>query len=196
MLFLKNLWAVDSDLRVTSGEVTLSGNNLVVVGTKPHALAGPGIEVSLHVDRAGRALVLTNRPILLKGPGAINGWLVGAGRLSDLVGRAVRGDGTLVLGLRRGVVGAEVLDNVVLNKRVASPAVDGEVGVTVVVVGTGVGDGTVFMLVSRYLCLRQKLHTGQFLGSIPFHQQGYHRFPSSRCTDLRGRWLRSVLVIG
>ena len=144
---LKNLWAVDSDGRATSGEVALSGNNLVVVGTQVHALAGPGIEVSLHVDRAGRALVLTNRPILLKGPGAINGRLVGAGRLSDLVGRAVRSDSTLVLGLRRGVVGTEVLDDVVLNKRVAGPAVDGKVGVAIVVVGTRVGDGTVFMLV-------------------------------------------------
>jgi hypothetical protein len=94
------------------------------------------------VGRAGRALVLTNRPILLKGPGAINGWLVGAGRLSDLVGRAVRGDGTLVLGLRRGVVGTEVLNDVVLDERVAGPTVDGKVGVAVVVVGTGVGDGT------------------------------------------------------
>lgn len=115
---------------------------------KSHALAGPGVKVSLHVDGAGRALVLTNRPILLKGPGAINGGLVGAGRLSDLVGRAVRVDSTLVLGLGRGVVGAEVLDDVVLDKGIAGPAVDGKVGVAVVVVATRVGDGTVSMLVS------------------------------------------------
>lgn len=147
LLFRRNLWAVDSDGGATSGEVALGGDNLVVVGTQVHALAGPGVEVRLHVDRAGRALVLANRPILLKGPGAINGWLVGAGRLSDLVRGAVRGDGTLVLRLRRRVVGAEVLDDVVLDKRVAGPAVDGKVRVAVVVVGTGVGDGAVYMLV-------------------------------------------------
>lgn len=116
--------------------------------TKVHALAGPGVKVSLHVDGSGRSLVLTNRPILLKGPGAINGGLVGAGRLSDLVGRAVRGDSTLVLGLGRWVVGAEVLNDVVLDKGVAGPAVDGKVGVAIVVVSTRVGDGTVSMLVS------------------------------------------------
>lgn len=144
---VKNLWAVDGDLGVTSGEVTLGGNNLVVVLAKVHALAGPGVKVSLHIDGAGRALVLTNRPILLKGPGAIDGGLVGTGRLSDLVGRSIRGDGTLVLGLGRGVVGAEVLNDVVLDKGVAGPAVDGKVGVAVVVVSTRVGDGTVSMLV-------------------------------------------------
>jgi hypothetical protein len=154
------LRAADSDLGVTSGEVTLSGNDLVVVLAEVHALAGPGIEVSLHVNRAGRALVLTNRPILLKGPGAINGWLVGAGRLSDLVGRAIGGNGTLVLGLRRRVVGAEVLNDVVLDEGVASPAVDGKVGVAVVVVGTGVGDGTMSRLVSllRQMCLSKMVH--------------------------------------
>ena len=83
---MNSLRAVDSDGSATTGEVSLSSDDLVVVGTQVHALAGPGIEVSLHVNRAGRALVLTNRPVLLKGLGAINGWLVGAGRLCDLVG--------------------------------------------------------------------------------------------------------------
>ena len=36
----------------------------------------------------------------------------------------------------------EVLNDVVLDERVASPAVDGKVGVAVGVVGTRVGDGT------------------------------------------------------
>lgn len=111
--------------------------------TELHALAGPSIEVGLHVDRSAGALVLTNRPVLLKGRGTIDRWLVGAGALGNLVAGAVDGDGTLVLRLRRGVVGAEVLDNVVLNQRVAGPAVDGKVGVAVGVVRARVGDGTV-----------------------------------------------------
>jgi hypothetical protein len=53
--------------------------NLVVVAAKVHALASPGIEVSLHVDRTAGALVLANGPVLLKGLGTIDGWLVGAG---------------------------------------------------------------------------------------------------------------------
>jgi hypothetical protein len=111
--------------------------------TELHALAGPRIKVSLHVDRTAGALVLANRPVLLKGRGTINGWLVGAGALGNLVGAAVGSDSTLVLRLRRRVVRAEVLDNVVLDERVAGPAVDGEVGVAVGVVGARVGNGAV-----------------------------------------------------
>jgi len=145
---MNSLRAVDSDGSATTGEVSLSSDDLVVVGTQVHALAGPGIEVSLHVNRAGRALVLTNRPVLLKGLGAINGWLVGAGRLGDLVGRTVGRHGALVLGLGRGVVSSKVLNDVVLDERVAGPAVDGKVGVAVGVVGTGVGDSTDMLLAS------------------------------------------------
>ena len=116
--------------------LTLRGYNLVVMLTELHALAGPRIEVSLHgrmksatvsrslstvstdlhVDTASSALVLADRPILLKGPGAINGWLVGAGALRDLVRAAVARHGALVLGVGGWVVGAEVLDDVVLDE--------------------------------------------------------------------------------
>jgi hypothetical protein len=78
------------------------------VVAKSHALAGPGIEVSLHVDRSAGALVLANRPVLLKGPGSIDRWLVGTGRLSDLVRRAVGSHGALV-----GSLGTRVVSSVV-----------------------------------------------------------------------------------
>jgi hypothetical protein len=165
--------------------LTLRGYNLVVVCSKLHALAGPSIEVSLHVDTTTSALVLADRPILLKGPGTINGWLIGAGALCNLVGAAIAGHSTLVLGVGGRVVCAEVLNNVVLNQaisgdmvskclrkgyehrktplerllqlllkevlvsvgignlRVPGPTVHGKVGVAVVLVGTGVGDGAV-----------------------------------------------------
>jgi hypothetical protein len=106
------------------------------------ALGSPGVEVGLHVDRTAGALVLTNRPVLLKGRGAIDGRLVGTSSLGNLVRRAISGDGALVLGVGRRVVGAEVLNDVVLDERVAGPAVDGEVRVAVGAVGTRVGDGT------------------------------------------------------
>jgi hypothetical protein len=149
---IRSLRAVDCDGGGAGREVTLGGNDLVVVVAKGHALAGPGVEVSLHVDRSAGALVLTNRPVLLKGPSSINRWLVGTGRLSDLVRRAVDGHGALVLGLGARVVRAfrsqylshmqlvqgdcspEVLNDVVLDEGVASPTVDGQVGVAVGVV--------------------------------------------------------------
>ena len=138
----KRLRAVDGDGRTAGGEVTLSSHNLVVVLTELEALGRPGIEVGLHIDRTAGALVLTNRPVLLKGRGAINGRLVGTSSLSNLVRRAVRGDSALVLGVGRRVVGTEVLNDVVLDERVAGPAIDGKVRVAVGAVGTRVGDST------------------------------------------------------
>lgn len=99
-----DLGSLHIDVRAARRLVTLSGDDLVVVATKSHALAGPGVKVSLHVDGSARTLVLANRPVLLKGPSSIDGWLVGTGRLGDLVGRAVGGQCTLVRGLGRWVV--------------------------------------------------------------------------------------------
>ena len=107
---------------------------------KFHPVLGPGVEVSTDIDTATNAVVLANRPVLLKGRGAVNRGLVGAGALGNLVGATVDGDGALVLRLRGRVVRAEVLDDVVLDERVAGPAVNGEVGVAVGVVGAGVSD--------------------------------------------------------
>lgn len=94
-----------------------------------HALSGPSVEVSLHVDATAGALDLADRPVLLKGLGAIDRWLVHTGRLGDRVNTAVSGEGTLALGVAGRVVGAETLDNVVLDQRAAGPAVYGQVTV-------------------------------------------------------------------
>jgi hypothetical protein len=133
--------AVDSDRRAAGGEVTLGGDDLVVVLTELHALGSPGVEVGLHVDGAGAALVLADGPVLVEGLGAVDGGLVDTLGLRNLVGRAVCGDGALDAGRRGWVVGTKVLNDVVLNEGVASPAVDGKVGVTLGAVGTGVGNG-------------------------------------------------------
>ena len=110
--------------------------------TELHALGGPGVEVGLHVDGAGAALVLADGPVLVEGLGAVDGGLVDTLGLRNLVGRAVGGDGALHAGSRGRVVGTEVLNNVVLDKGAAGPAVDGKVGVTLGAVGTGVCNGT------------------------------------------------------
>lgn len=135
------LSAVDGDLSAAGGEVALGGDDLVVVLTELHALGSPGVEVGLHVDGAGAALVLADGPVLVEGLGAVDGGLVDTLGLGDLVGRAVGSDAALDGSLRGWVVGAEVLNDVVLDERVAGPAVDGEVGVAVGLVATGVGDG-------------------------------------------------------
>lgn len=81
-------------------------------------------------------------PELLKGSSTVDGWLVVTGSLENVVCAAVRVDGALLLSSRRGVVGAVGLDNVVLDERVAGPAIQRNVRVYVLrVPGTAVGHG-------------------------------------------------------
>jgi hypothetical protein len=77
--------------------------------------AGPCFEVRCGGDGSGGALGLADGPVLLKGRGALDGGLVGAGAHVDVVGSSVAGDGSLLLGAAGGVVGAEGFDNVVLD---------------------------------------------------------------------------------
>lgn len=131
---------LDGDGGRAAAKVALGGDDLVVVGAELHAHGGPGVKVLLHVDGAGAPLLLADGPVLLKGAGAIDGRLVGARRLGDLVRGAVDVDGALARGLRGRVVRAKVLDHVVLDERVARPPVDGQVRVAVGAVVGRVGD--------------------------------------------------------
>lgn len=130
----------NGDAGRSTAEVSLSGNNLVVVSAQVQSDLGPRVKVGASVDGSAGALILTDRPVLLKGAGTLDGWLVGTGAHEDIVNGSVGGDGTLPLGTLRGVVCAEIFDDIVLNKRVLCPAVDSEVAVAVGVVGTGVVD--------------------------------------------------------
>jgi hypothetical protein len=131
----------DSDGSRTRAEVALNGHDLVVVRTETHALGRPGIKMCLDVDRSAGTLLLANGPELLEGARALDGWGVVALRYSDLVRAAVNGDRALDLGLRRRIVGAKVLNDVILDEGVACPAVHSEVGVAIWLVGTRVVDG-------------------------------------------------------
>jgi hypothetical protein len=95
----------------TGGEVTLNSNDLVVVRSELEAHLRPGIKVRLCGDSAAAALRVTNGPVLLKGLVSLDARGVGASRRRNLVRAAVRGDASLGLGSRRGVVGAEILDD-------------------------------------------------------------------------------------
>lgn len=99
------------------------------MAAKIHAVSAPGIEMVLHVDRSADTLSLANRPILLEGPSAINGRLVGAGRDVDVVVCAVRVERTFVLASTARVVCAIVLNDIVFYEGIASPAIDSKVAI-------------------------------------------------------------------
>lgn len=69
-----------------------------------YTVTRPGAEVVLHVHAASDTLGSANRPVLLKGPRAIDGRLVGAGRHGDIVSAAVSLEATLALRSAAGVV--------------------------------------------------------------------------------------------
>lgn len=107
------------------------------------AVARPGVEVVLHSDGSADTLLSADRPVLLEGASAVDGGLVGASRDVDVVGTAVSGELTLVLSTRGGVVSAVRLNHVVLDERVAGPAVDSKVAVARGVEGAAVVDGAI-----------------------------------------------------
>ena len=85
----------------------------------------------LDSNATTNALIPPHTPKLLESSRAIDGRLVGTRSLQDVVCAAVRLDGTLLLSSRRGVVGAIGLNDVVLDERVAGPAVERNVRVYV-----------------------------------------------------------------
>lgn len=82
-------------------------------------------------DRAGGALGLADRPVLLEGGSTSDGRLVSAGVGADSVDATITGDGSELgdtgLASAAGVVRAVRLDDVVLGLGAVDPAVDGEV---------------------------------------------------------------------
>lgn len=109
--------------------------------SKVQTNGSPGVEVILHGDRASDALGGANRPVLLEGPGTIDRGLVVASRNVEVVGATVSLDLSFVLRSAAGVVGAVGLNDVVLDERVASPAVDGQIPVAARVERTAIVDG-------------------------------------------------------
>lgn len=83
----------------------------------------------MHIYGATDALLGTDRPILLKSTGAINGRLVGTRGNRHIVCATVGGDTAFALGTAARIVCAVGFDHVVFDEWVASPAVDGEVTV-------------------------------------------------------------------
>lgn len=102
--------------------------------------------MGLHVDSSVATLRLANRPVLPKGLCAINGGLVDAGGNVDVVVGAVGVNSALVLASTARIVCAEVLNDIVLYKRVASPAIDSKVTVARGVEGATVVNGSIIRI--------------------------------------------------
>ena len=102
------LRSLDVNVGAAAALVALSRSDLVVVRTEVEAVARPGVEVVLHVDRAANTPVLADGPVLLESPGAVDRGLVGTGRDVDVVDAAVGGEAALELGAGARVVGAAV----------------------------------------------------------------------------------------
>jgi hypothetical protein len=101
---------LDSDRRLPSTVVGLGSNNLVVVVTEGHAGVLPCLENDTHIDGTALALLGADGPVLLEGLGAVDGGLLVAGALVQLVGRAGMLDGAARLGLAaRVVLAAEIM---------------------------------------------------------------------------------------
>lgn len=115
----------NNDVRGSGAVVTLGRDDLIVMRSQFHSKGSPCVKVGGDIDGAARTVALTNGPVLLEGRRSQDRRLVGAGRLEDLVGAAVNSDGTLCACSRRGIVVAEVFDDVVLNQGVRGPAIDG-----------------------------------------------------------------------
>lgn len=99
-----------------------------------------GVEVVPRGHGSARTLVPADGKVLPEGRGALDGRLVDALVLVDVVGRAVAVHGAQQGVAAAGVVG-EVLHDVVLDQRVRGPAIDTHVRISGRVVGAGESDG-------------------------------------------------------
>jgi hypothetical protein len=127
--------------RAPVSRVSLHSHNHIIMPAQLHPQLGPLIKVLLRRHSAPNPLLLADRPVLLERACALDRRLVDACAGEDLVRALVKRE--VALGRPR-LVGRQVgvrLDDVVLDQRVARPAVDGQVAGPGGVVGAGVFDG-------------------------------------------------------
>lgn len=114
----------DSLLYATLPSPSFHSNNLIIHSAQIHPQRSPRIEMVRNSDRTTRPLGVPDRDVLLKCCRTDDGRLVDARVLPDRVARSVAGDAAF----HRAAGGeAEVVFyDVVLDKGVGAPAVDGE----------------------------------------------------------------------
>lgn len=104
-----NIGSRNRDLRRATALVSFSCDYLIVVRSQLESKRGPSIEVRSNVDRASNTMVLSYGPVLLECRSSDDRWLVGSGRLQDLVCRPVGRDGSDLACGRAGIISAERL---------------------------------------------------------------------------------------
>lgn len=93
--------------------VCFRSDNLIVVVTKGHTGALPGVEEGAHIDSAACAVLLADGPVLLEGLNSINRRRVGTRAFIQIIGGAVHGNRAAGLGgralqyVRRKMLGFE-----------------------------------------------------------------------------------------
>ena len=97
--------------------------------------------MGLDIDASADPVLGTDGPELVESGSSLDRRLVHACGLVDLVGSVVSIDSSKRFSAGRWVVGAEALNDVVLDQWVLGPAVDSEVAVSLGFPGTAVGDG-------------------------------------------------------
>lgn len=103
----------------------LSREGLVIVGAQVHAVACPCVEVALGgYSAAAGPLALPVADVLSEGGCADNRGLVDLGVLPDVIDGAIASNGADFGALSGSGAVAGIFLDVVLNKRVLSPAVD------------------------------------------------------------------------
>lgn len=110
------------EVRRSGSTERLDGKHLIVEVAGRESGLLPLSEVVGDGNSSASALVLANREVLAESAGTLDGRLVDLGVLANLVGRAVAGDGSDVLGAAdRARVVAVVLHDVVLCVEVSLP---------------------------------------------------------------------------
>jgi len=111
--------------------VSLCCDDHVVEAAHRHSQTGPRFEVVASGDGSTSTLRLADTPVLLEGRGALNGWLIGAGGLVDVIRAAIGGHGALVRSAAAGWrEGTEVFDDVELDERARRPPIDRQICIT------------------------------------------------------------------
>lgn len=132
--------SLDSDAGGSTALITLSGNYHIVMGAKRHAMRGPGVKMVARGHRATDSMRCANRPVLRESLSTVDRRSVDTSRRVDVVGAAIRLNGPLEFTAGAGIVRAKTLNNVVLDERVAGPAVNSQVRVAIGLVSPGILD--------------------------------------------------------
>jgi hypothetical protein len=132
------------DVGTATALIALGRHDLVIMtAAQTHAILRPGTRVVTKGDRSARSLVIPNTPELLKRLCTVNRGLVGAGTHAELVGTAVASSSAVIARARGRIVIDPVFNNVVLDQRASSPAVERQITGAVGAVAAGVAHGSV-----------------------------------------------------